>query len=93
MTIPNHYNISDLAWAVNGPAAIDHAMIIRYAQTVGTYVKQEANLYMSAACMGACHSMQEALSKFHAKCEFMERAYAQLIAMDANDHAKYNQEN
>lgn len=35
----------------------------------------------------ACHSMQEALSKFLLKCKFLERVYAHLYAMDANDYA------
>ena len=45
-------------------------------------VRQEVDLYASTACMGACHSMQEALAKFCAKCKFLECAYIQLIAID-----------
>ena len=37
--------------------------------------------------------MQEALEKFRAKCEFLERAYAQIIAMDAQSFEGYNKEN
>ena len=37
--------------------------------------------------------MQEALGKFRAKCEFLEKAYAQLIAMDAASFERYNKEN
>ena len=37
--------------------------------------------------------MQEALTKFRAKCEFLEKAYAQLIAMDATSFERYNREN
>ena len=37
--------------------------------------------------------MQEALAKFRAKCEFLEKAYAQLIAMDATSFERYNREN
>ena len=43
--------------------------------------------------MAASHSMQEALTKFRAKCEFLEKAYAQLIAMDAASFERYNKEN
>ena len=37
--------------------------------------------------------MQEALTKFRANCEFLEKAYAQLIAMDAASFKRYNREN
>ena len=37
--------------------------------------------------------MQAALTKFRAKCEFLEKAYAQLIAMDAAAFERYNREN
>ena len=43
--------------------------------------------------MAACQSMQAALTKFRAKCEFLEKAYAQLIAMDASAFKRYNREN
>ena len=37
--------------------------------------------------------MQEALTKFWAKCEFLEKAYAQLIAMDTTSFERYTREN
>ena len=37
--------------------------------------------------------MQEVLTKFCAKCEFLERAYAQLITMNAASFDKYNKKN
>ena len=43
--------------------------------------------------MAASRSMQETLGKFRAKCEFLEKAYAQLIAMDAASFSKYDKEN
>ena len=35
--------------------------------------------------------MQEALTKFRAKCKFLEKAYAQLIAMDAASFERYKE--
>ena len=61
--------------------------------TYATRVQQEADLYANTSCMAACQSMQEALEKFRAKCEFLERAYAQIIAMDAQSFEGYNKEN
>ena len=82
--------MSDLAWPVDGPNAMDLAGMKRslhmYRQWTDTYaqrVQQEADLYANTSCMVACQSMQEALTKFRAKCEFLEKAFAQLIAMDA----------
>ena len=43
--------------------------------------------------MAASRSMQETLGKFRAKCEFLEKAYAQLIAVDAASFSKYDKEN
>ena len=56
-------------------------------------MQQEAELYANTSCMAACQSMQEALTKFRAKREFLEKAYAQLIAMDANSFECYNNDN
>ena len=56
-------------------------------------MQQEAELYANTSCMAACQSMQDALTKFRAKCEFLEKAYTQLIAMDANSFKRYNREN
>ena len=82
--------MEDLAWPVDGPNAMDLAGMKRslhmHRQWTDTYaqrVQQEAELYANTSCMATCQSMQEALTKFRAKCEFLEKAYAQLIAMDA----------
>ena len=62
----------------------------KWADTYAKRVRQEDDLYASTAYIGAYHLMQEALTKFHAKREFMERAYANLIAMDANNFVTYS---
>ena len=92
--------MSDLAWPVDGPNAMDLASMQRslhmHRQWTDTYaqrVRQEADIYSSTSCMAASQSMQEALGKFRAKCEFLERAYAQLIAMDAASFDRYNKGN
>ena len=64
----------------------------QWTDTYAQRVQQEAELYATTSCMAACQSMQEALPKFRAKCEFLEKAYAQLIAMDAA-FERYNREN
>ena len=43
--------------------------------------------------MATSQSMQEALTKFRAKCEFLEKAYSRLIAMDASAFECYNRKN
>ena len=92
--------MDELAWPVDGPNAMDLASMKRslhmHRQWTDTYaqrVRQEAEIYSSTSCMAASHSMQEALGKFRAKCEFLEKAYAQLIAMDAASFDRYNKEN
>ena len=92
--------MEDLAWPVNGPNAMDLTSMKRslhmHRQWTDTYAQraqQEAELYATTSCMAACKSMQEALTKFRAKCEFLEKAYAQLIAMDASAFERYNREN
>ena len=89
-----------LAWPVDGPNAMDLAGMKRslhmHRQWTDIYaqrVQQEAELCANTSCMAASHSMQEALTKFRAKCEFLEKAYAQLIAMDASVFERYNREN
>ena len=60
--------MSELAWPVDGPTAMDPQgmqNISQNAQNVGgpiyaKRVRQEVDLYTSTACMGVCHSMQEA---------------------------------
>ena len=84
--------MSELAWPINGPNAMDLAGMKR-TETYATRVQQEAELYANTFCMAACQSMQEALTKFRAKYEFLEKAYAQLIAMDANSFDRYNNDN
>ena len=79
--------MSEPAWPVNGPTTMDLQgihLLSMHKKWVDPYAKcvlQEADLYASTACMDACHSMQEALAKFHAKCEFLEHAYAQLVCV------------
>ena len=92
--------MDDLAWPVDGPNAMDLAGMKRslhmHRQWTDTYaqrVRQEADIYASTSCMAASRSMQETLGKFRAKCEFLEKAYAQLIAMDATSFDKYDKEN
>ena len=92
--------MSDLAWPVDGPNAMDFAGMKRslhmhwqWTDTYAQRVQQEADLFANTSCMAACQSMQEALTKFRAKCEFLEKAYAQLIAMDATAFERYNREN
>ena len=92
--------MSNLAWPVDGPNAMDLAGMKRslhmHRQWTDTYaqrVQQEADLYANMSCMAACQSMQDALAKFRAKCEFLEKAYAQLIAMDASSFERFNREN
>ena len=92
--------MSELAWPVDGPNAMDLASMKRslhmHRQWTDTYaqrVRQEAEIYSSTSCMAASHSMQEALGKFRTKCEFLEKAYAQLIAMDAASFDRYNKGN
>ena len=92
--------MDDLAWPVDGPNAMDLAGMKRslhmHRQWTDTYaqrVRQEADIYASTSCMAASRSMQETLGKFRAKCEFLEKAYAQLIAMDAASFDKYDKEN
>ena len=92
--------MSDLAWPVDGPNAMDLAgmkqslhMHRQWTDTYAQRVQQEADLYANTSCMAACQSMQEALTKFRAKCEFLEKAYAQLIATDATSFERYNREN
>ena len=92
--------MEDLAWPVDGPNAMDLASMKRslhmHRQWTDTYaqrVHQEAEIYAATSCMAASQSMQEALAKFRAKCEFLEKAYAQLIAMDAASFERYNKEN
>ena len=65
----------------------------QWSETYATRVQQEAELYANTSCMAACPSMQEALTKFRAKWEFLEKAYIQLIAMDANSSERYNNDN
>lgn len=88
------------AWPVDGPTTMDlqgmcrsFSMHKKWEDTYAKCVRQEADLYASTASMGVCHSMEEALAKFRAKREFMECAYTQLIAMDANNFATYDEEN
>ena len=76
--------MSELACPIDGPVAmVIHRMrrsLNMHKQWTDTYVtsvQQEADLYAYTSCMGDCHSIQEALAKFHAKREFLERAYAQ----------------
>ena len=92
--------MSDLAWPVDGPNPMDLASMKRslhmhqqWTDTYANHVQQEADLCANTSCMAACQSMQEALTKFRGKCEFLERAYAQLIAMDAQSFDRYNKEN
>ena len=92
--------MSDLTWPVDSPNAMDLASMKRSlhmhrqrTETYTTRVQQEADLYANTSCMAACKSMQEALAKFGAKCEFLKRAYAQIIAMDAASFERYNKEN
>ena len=92
--------MEDLAWPVDGPNVMDLASMKRllhmHRQWTDTYaqpVQQEAELYATTSCMAACQSMQEALTKFRAKCEFQEKAYTQLITMDASAFERYNREN
>ena len=54
----------------------------QWTDTYATRVQQEANLYANT-----CESMQDALAKLCGKCEFLERAYAQLIALKVNAKA------
>ena len=92
--------MSDLAWPVDSPNAIDLASIKRalhmhrqWTETDATRVQQEADQYTNTSCMAACQSMQETLAKFREKCEFLERAYTQLIAMVAASFDRYNKKN
>ena len=92
--------MSELAWPIDGPNTMDLADMKRslhmhrqWTETYDTRVQQEAELYANTSCMAACQSMQEALTKFRAKCEFLEKAYAQLIAMYANSFELYNNDN
>ena len=84
-------NMSDLAWLVDGPNAMDLASMNRslhmhrqWTDTYTTCAQQEADLYANTSCMAACQSMQEALAKF--------RAYAQLTAMDTVSFDRYNKD-
>ena len=65
----------------------------QWTDTYAQRVQQEADLYANTSFLAACQSMQEALIKFRAKCEFLEKAYAQLIAMNATAFERYNREN
>ena len=92
--------MSDLAWPVDGPNAMDLAGMKRslhmhrqWTDTYATRVQQEAELFANTSCMAACQSMQDALAKIRAKCEFLEKVYVQLIAMEANSFERYNREN
>ena len=90
--------MEDLAWPVDGPNSMDLTSMKRslhmHQQWTDTYaqrVQQEAEIYVATSCMAASQSMQEALTKFRAKCEFLEKAYAQLIAMDAASFERYKE--
>ena len=65
----------------------------QWTDTYVARVQQEAELYANTSCMAGCQSMLEALTKFCEECEFLERAYAQLIAMDAASFDRYSKEN
>ena len=92
--------MSELSWPVDGPNAMDLTGMKRslymhrqWTETYATRVQQEAELYANTSCMAACQSMQEALTKFRAKCEFLKKAYTQLIAMDATSFERYKSDN
>ena len=70
--------MSDLAWPVDGPNAMYLAgkkrslhMHRQWTDTYAQQVQQEADFYANTSCMAASQSMQEALAKFRARCEYV----------------------